>query len=73
MCLAKIWPLVFLDSPHHLLDRFWGPQDGDFGFSSGGYQGRGESTTGFPRIVSLLSNEEDIDRKIEEVSNGIEF
>ena len=41
MCLAKIWPLVFLDSPHHLLDRFWGPQDGDFGFSSGGYQGRG--------------------------------
>ena len=41
MCLAKIWPLVFLESPHHLLDRFWGPQDGDLGFSSGGYQGRG--------------------------------
>ena len=41
MCLAKIWPLVFLNSPHHLLYRFWGPQDGDFGFSSGGYQGRG--------------------------------
>ena len=42
MCLAKIWPLVFLESPHHLLDRICGPQDGDFGFSSGGYQGRGE-------------------------------
>ena len=41
MCLAKIWLLVFLDSPHHLLDRFWSSQDGDFGFSSGGYQGRG--------------------------------
>ena len=46
MCLAKIWPLVFLDSPHHLLDRFWGPQDGDFGFSSGGYQGRGAQASG---------------------------
>ena len=45
MCLAKIWPLVFLDSPHHLLDRFWSPQDGDFGFSSGGYQGRGGNET----------------------------
>ena len=42
MCLAKIWPLVFLYSPHHLFDRFCGPQDGDFGSSSGGYQGRGD-------------------------------
>ena len=31
----------FLDSPHHLLDQFWGPQDGFFGFSSGGYRERG--------------------------------
>ena len=46
MCLANIWPLVFLESPHHPLDRFWGPQDGDFGFSSGGYQGRGACILG---------------------------
>ena len=42
MCLRKIWPQRFLDSPHHLLDGFWGPQDGFFGFSSGGYQERGD-------------------------------
>ena len=41
MCLRKIWPQRFLDSPHHLLDGFWGPQDGFFGFSSGGYRERG--------------------------------
>ena len=41
MCLRKIWPQRFLDSPHHLLDGFWGPQDGFFGFSSGGYRKRG--------------------------------
>ena len=35
MCFAKIWPLVFLNSPHLLLDGFWGPQGGFFGFSSG--------------------------------------
>ena len=42
MCLRKIWSRRFLDSPHHLLDGFWGPQDGFFGFSSGGYRDRGE-------------------------------
>ena len=42
MCLRKIWPQRFLDSPHHLLDGFWGPKDGFFGFSSGGYRERGE-------------------------------
>ena len=41
MCLRKIWPQRFLDSPHHLLDGFWGPKDGFFGFSSGGYRERG--------------------------------
>ena len=41
MCLRKIWSRRFLDSPHHLLDGFWGPQDGFFVFSSGGYRERG--------------------------------
>ena len=54
MCLAKIWPPVFLDSPHHLLDRFWGPQDGDFGFSSGGYQGRGGPVLRGVTVVPLF-------------------
>ena len=33
-------PLVLV-CPYHLLDIFWGPQDGFFGFSSGGYRERG--------------------------------
>ena len=57
MCLAKIWPPVFLDSSHHLLDRFWGPQDGDFGFSSGGYQGRGVTFERKPSIFFLVNVE----------------
>ena len=46
MCLRKIWPQRFLDSPPYLLDGFWGPKDGFFGFSSGGYQERGAQSTG---------------------------
>ena len=45
MCLRKIWSRRFLDSPHHLLDGFWGPQDGFFGFSSGGYRERGAKSS----------------------------
>ena len=32
-------PLI---TPNHLLDRFWGPKDRFFGFSSRGYQGKGD-------------------------------
>ena len=31
-----------MECPYLLLDRFWGPQDGFFGFSSGGYLEGGE-------------------------------
>ena len=53
MCLRKIWSRRFLDSPHHLLDGFWGPKDGFFGFSSGGYRERGG---GFPRGNARVSS-----------------
>ena len=59
MCLRKIWPQRFLDSPHHLLDGFWGPKDGFFGFSSGGYRERGVDVITFtgvcPKIFLFLA------------------
>ena len=42
-------PLLVFEFLYLLLDRLWGPQDGFFGFSSGGYLEGGDSA-----LVSLL-------------------